>query len=128
MTTKLNSPAEIIIGMQTFIKPGAKSAIQGTIHCKLLFDGTDEKVAFSHRHHVIPADSAGVEAGLRILAQSVAERLKQAHGENTQKENITLTNGIMSRFVEFWELPADTKFNDHQLDFFRQSLWQCLGV
>jgi hypothetical protein len=119
--------AEIVLGMKTFVVSTAQSAVRGTIHCTLLFGDLPKKVAFSSRRHVNPAHQGEVEAGLRVLAQSVAERLQWPDGQN-KRERITLTNGIPSEDVECWQIPADTKLDERQLDFFLQNLHQCLGM
>lgn len=133
MSTRLCPPAEFILGMQTFIIPcGSKAVvIQGTIHGTLLLGG---KVVLSCRLCDIPVSSAAIEASLRAMAQEAADRLKREYnGKGTGElfnfdTDVYLKNGIRPDQVKFWELPANTAFEEHHLDFFRQSFRECFGV
>lgn len=133
MTTRLCSPAEFILGIQTFIVPrGSRTAIlYGTIHGTLLLDG---KVALSCHHRITPVNPTEIETGLQTVAQEAADRLKQTQGGKDKggvlhlDAALCLRNGIPSSEVRFWELPANTAFEEYHLDFFLRSFYKCFGL
>jgi len=118
--------AEVMLGMQTFIHAsGSASTMHGKIRCVLLFGGTN--IALIGYHYVAPVDQKGIEMGLKTIAHLVAKRLLEGDRPSAVScSGIRLINGLPPNQVDFWNLPVQTRFEQHRLDLFQQSLRECL--